>query len=61
MRNSHTIQIHKDNDYPHHDKILIPVLFSLTDEGKRVYDVELMHEILRDYIEGIIEHEKVYE
>tara|TARA_B100001093_G_scaffold347651_1_gene332267 strand:- start:15081 stop:15263 length:183 start_codon:yes stop_codon:yes gene_type:complete len=60
MRNSHTIQIHKDNDYPHHDKILIPVLFSLTDEGERVYDVELMHEILRDYIEGIIEHEKVY-
>ena len=61
MRNSHTIQIHKDNDYPHHEKILNPVLFSLTDEGKRVYDVELMHEILRDYIEGIIEHEKVYE
>ena len=42
----HTIQIHKDNDYPQHDKILVPVLFSLTDEGKRVYDVELMHDIL---------------
>ena len=57
----HTIQIHKDNDYPQHDKILIPVLFSLTDDGKRVYDEELMHDILKDHIEAIEKHEKVYE
>jgi len=57
----HTIQIHKDNDHPQHDKILVPVLFSLTDEGKRVYDVELMHDILKDHIESIVEHEKHYD
>jgi hypothetical protein len=56
----HTIQIHKDNDYPQHDKILVPVLFSLTDDGKRVYDTELMHDILKDHIESIVEHEKHY-
>ena len=56
----HTIQIHKDNDYPQHDKILVPVLFSLTVVGERVYDTELMHDILKDHIESIIEHEKVY-
>ena len=37
-----------------------PYLFSLTDEGKRVYDVELMHDILKDHIESIVEHEKHY-
>jgi len=57
----HTIQIHKDNDYPQHDKILVPVLFSLTDDGKRVYDEELMHDILKDHIEAIEKHEKNYE
>jgi len=56
----HTIQIHKDNDYPHHDKIEVPVLFSLTDEGERLYDTELMHDILKDHIESIVEHEKNY-
>lgn len=57
----HTILIHKDNDYPQHDKILVPVLFSLTDDGKRVYDTELMYDILKDHIESIVEHEKNYD
>ena len=57
----HTIQIHKDNDYPQHDKILVPVLFYLTDEGKRVYDTETMNKILKEQIEGIVEHEKHYD
>ena len=57
----HTIQIHQDSDYPSHDKIQIPVLFSLTDDGKRVYDEELMHDMLKDHIDSIIKHEKVYE
>jgi hypothetical protein len=39
----------------------IPVIFKLTDEGKRVYDVETMQEILNKMLESIIEHEKVYE
>jgi len=56
----HTIQIHKDNDYPQHDKILVPVLFSLTDDGKRLYDREAMTNYLEDILNGIEEHEKHY-
>jgi len=55
-----TILTHKDSDYPYNDRIEVPVIFHLTDDGKRVYDVELMHEILRDHIESITEHEKHY-
>ena len=57
----HIIQIHQDNDYISHDKIQIPVLFSLTDDGKRVYDEELMHDMLKDHIDSIIKHERNYE
>ena len=57
----HTIQVYLDADYETYDHIQIPVLFYLTDEGKRVYDVELMHDILKDHIESIVEHEKHYD
>ena len=57
----HTIQIHKDNDYPQHDKILVPVLFSLTKGCERVYDRETMTDYLEDILNGIEEHEKHYE
>ena len=41
--------------------IQIPVLFYLTDEGKRVYDTETMKRILKEQIESIEEHEKHYD
>ena len=56
-----TILTHKDSDYPYNDRIEIPVIFNLTDDGKRVYDVELMQDIFDEMIRSIIEHEKVYE
>ena len=56
-----TTQLHQDNDYPSHDKIQIPVLFSLTDDGKRIYDFELMHDIIKGHIDSIIKHEKHYD
>tara|TARA_R100000808_G_C2110207_1_gene124529 strand:+ start:249 stop:428 length:180 start_codon:yes stop_codon:yes gene_type:complete len=56
-----TILTHKDSDYPYNDRMEIPVIFNLTDDGKRVYDVELMQEIFDQMINSIIDHEKVYE
>ncbi len=56
-----TILTHKDSDYPYNDRIEIPVIFNLTDDGKRVYDVELMQEIFDQMLNSIIDHEKVYE
>ena len=53
--------MHFEDNYESYDKIEIPVLFYLTDEGKRVYDSETMKEILSNHIESIIEHEKNYE
>ena len=56
-----TILTHKDSDYPYNDRIEVPVIFKLTDDGKRVYDVETMQEMFDKMINLIIEHEKVYE
>ena len=56
-----TIITHKVSDYTYNDRVEIPVIFSLTDDGKRVYDVELMQDIFDEMIKSIIEHEKVYE
>ena len=56
-----TILTHKDSSYPYNDRMEIPVIFKLTDEGKRVYDVETMQEVFNKMIESIIEHEKVCE
>ena len=56
-----TIQVYLDADYETYDHIQIPVLFYLTDEGKRVYDTETMNKILKDHIESIVEHEKHYD
>tara|TARA_B100000497_G_C7497134_1_gene303838 strand:+ start:211 stop:390 length:180 start_codon:yes stop_codon:yes gene_type:complete len=54
------IQVYLDSDYETYDHIQIPVLFYLTDEGKRVYDTETMKTILKDQISSIEEHEKHY-
>ena len=59
--NQQAITIHKVSDYTYNDRVEIPVIFSLTDDGKRVYDVELMQDIFDEMIKSIIEHEKVYE
>lgn len=59
--NQQAITIHKVSDYAYNDRVEIPVIFSLTDDGKRVYDVELMQEIFDQMINSIIDHEKVYE
>ena len=56
-----TILTHKDSDYPYNDRMEIPVIFNLTVDGKRVYDLELMQEIFDQMINSIIDHEKVYE
>lgn len=56
-----TILTHKDSDYPYNDRIEVPVIFHLTDDGKRVYDVEEMMSICEQMIIKIKEHEKVYE
>jgi|TARA_R110000772_G_scaffold182603_4_gene293873 hypothetical protein len=56
-----TIQVYLDSDYDTYDHIQIPVLFYLTDEGKRVYDTETMKRILKEQIESIEEHEKHYD
>ena len=56
-----TIITHKVSDYTYNDRIEIPVIFSLTDDGKRVYNVETMQDIFDEMIKSIKEHEKVYE
>ena len=55
------IQCHKVQGYENHDKIELPVLFTLTDDGKRLYDRETMNDYLQDILNSIEEHEKVYE
>lgn len=52
-----TIITHKVSDYTYNDRIEIPIVFSLTDDGKRVYNVETMQDIFNEMIESIIEHE----
>ena len=56
-----TISVHKVSSNPYNDKMEIPVIFKLTREGKRVYDVETMQVILNKMIQSLIDHEKVYE
>lgn len=56
-----TILTYKDSDYPYNDRIEIPVIFNLTDEGVRVYDLETMQEIFNNMINSIMDHEKVYQ
>jgi len=53
-------QCHKIQGYDHHDKIEIPVLFGLTKECGRVYDLETMTEYLNYILNSIEEHEKLY-
>ena len=55
------IQCHKVSGYDYHDKIELPVLFNLTDDGKRLYDRETMTDYLEDILNGIEEHEKHYQ
>lgn len=55
-----TILTHKDSDYPYNDRIEIPVIFSLTDDGDRVYDLETMQKIFDEMINSIMDHEEVY-
>lgn len=55
------IQCHKVSGHDYHDKIELPVLFSLTDDGKRLYDRETMTDYLEDILNSIEEHEKVYD
>jgi len=55
-----TILTHKDSDYPCNDRIEIPVIFNLTDEGVRVYDLETMQKIFDEMINSIMDHEEVY-
>ena len=55
-----TIITHKVSDYTYNDRIEIPIVFSLTDDGKRVYNVETMQDIFNEMIESIIEHENKY-
>lgn len=56
-----TIITHKVSDYTYNDRIEIPVIFSLTDDGKRIYNAELMQDIFDEMMESIKEHEKNYE
>ena len=49
---------YRDSDYPNYDRIEVPLLFSLTDDGKREYDVEEMQDILNSQIKSIIEHDE---
>lgn len=56
-----TIITHKVSDYIYNDRIEIPVIFNLTDEGVRIYDLETMQEIFNNMINSIMDHEKVYE
>ena len=55
-----TIITHKVSDYTYNDRIEIPIVFGLTDDGKRVYNVETMQDIFNEMIESIIEHENKY-
>lgn len=54
-------QCYKVQGYENHDKIEIPVIFSLTEECGRVYDRESMEEYLHDILNSIEEHEKHYQ
>jgi len=56
-----TISIHKVSDYTYNDRIEIPVIFKLTEDGVRVYDLETMQKIFDEMINSIMDHEKVYE
>tara|TARA_B000000441_G_scaffold61949_1_gene41581 strand:+ start:397 stop:600 length:204 start_codon:yes stop_codon:yes gene_type:complete len=56
-----SIQTHRVSGYHFNDRIDIPVIFRLTDDGKRVYDVEAMQEMFDKMINLIIKHEKIYE
>ena len=55
------IQVYLDSDYETYDHIQIPVLFYLTDEGQKVFDVKTMSTILKKQIDSIIVHEKNYD
>ena len=54
-------QCHKVQGYDYHDKIEIPVIFSLTDDCKRLYDREAMANYLNDILNQIEEHETLYQ
>ena len=56
-----TILTHKDSDYPYNDRMEIPVIFNLDNEGVRIYDLEKMQKIFEEMINSIMDHEKVYE
>jgi len=54
-------QCHKVSGYDYHDKIEVPVIFKLTPDGKRRYDVEEMMSLCEQMIIQIKEHEKNYQ
>ena len=54
-------QYHQVKGYDFNDKIEVPVIFKLTHDGKRVYDVEQMMSLCEQMIIQIKEHEKNYE
>ena len=51
---------HKVVGYDYADKIELPVLFSLTEEGGRAYDRETMTDYLDDIIDNLERHEELY-
>ena len=54
------IVVHKVLGQDFADKIEIPVLFSLTEEGGREYHRETMCEYLHDIIDNLERHEELY-
>jgi len=51
---------HKVDGYECADKIELPVLFGLTEGGKRLYDRETMTDYLNDILDNLDRHEELY-
>lgn len=56
-----TTQYHQVRGYDFNEKIEVPVIFKLTPDGKRVYNVEEMMSLCEQMIIKIKENEKNYE
>ena len=54
------IVVHKVLGQDFADKIEIPVLFGLTEGGKRLYDRETMTDYLNDILDNLDRHEELY-
>ena len=64
--NEHHAQIrgiitHKVVGHDYDDKIELPVLFGLTQDGKRLYDRETMTDYLNDILDGLDKNEELYQ